>query len=217
MAASDGLFVTVRGAGGHGATPHVTRDPVPAACEMVLALQTAMTRTLDAFTPAVLTVGSIHAGTRRNIIPDTVTFEATVRSFDPAVRRTIAATCRRVCQGVAAAHGVDVEVRYEAEYPVTVNDAAQTRFALDVAADLLGPGAVLSMPNPLTGSEDFSRVLAQVPGAMIFIGAVMDGSDPATAPGNHSPRAAFDDRTLPHGAALYATLASRRLGSPTSP
>jgi len=214
MAASDGLFVTVRGRGGHGSSPHSANDPVPAACEMVLALQTAMTRRLDAFTPAVLTVGTFHAGTQRNIIPDTVTFEATVRTFDPAVRTVIAQLCERVCQGVAAAHGVAVDVRYEEEYPVTVNDADETRFALDVVAELLGSGVALSMPNPIAGSEDFSRVIAQVPGAMLFLGAMIDGQNPAEAPANHSARAAFDDRVLPAGTALLATLAARRLTNP---
>ncbi|HYJ75395.1 MAG TPA: M20 family metallopeptidase [Kineosporiaceae bacterium] len=211
MAASDGVFVVVRGRGGHGSTPHVTRDPIAAACEMVTSLQVAMTRTMDAFAPHVLTIGSIHGGTKRNIIPEVVTFEATVRTFDRAVRATLAGTVQRVCEGVAAAHGVEVEVRYEEEYPVTVNDQAEAAFALGVAEDLFGAGAAVRMPNPITGSEDFSRVLAEVPGAMLFLGALVDGRDPLTAPSNHSPQAAFDDSVLPQGAALYATLAARRL------
>ena len=214
MAASDGLHVVVRGRGGHGSAPHLARDPIPAACEMVLALQTALSRSMDAFTPAVLTVGVIRAGSKRNIIPDTAVFEATVRSFDPEARATIADTVDRVCRGVAAAHGVEVDVQYQAEYPVTVNDPAETRFALEVAGDLLGRQATLTLPHPITGSEDFSRVIAEVPGAMLFLGAIGDdqyGRDPATVPSNHSPRATFDDGVLPDGAALYAALAARRL------
>jgi hippurate hydrolase len=216
MAASDGLHVVVRGRGGHGSSPHLSRDPVPAACEMVLALHTAMTRTVDAFAPVVLTVGMIQAGTKRNIIPDTATFEATIRTFDPAVRSVVAQTVDRVCRGVALAHEVEVDVQYLAEYPVTVNDAAETAFALDVARDLFGAQSTLTMPTPITGSEDFSRVISQVPGAMLFLGALVDGGDPLAAPSNHSPRAAFDDAVLPDGVALYAALASRRL-SPTPP
>ncbi|HEX2808485.1 MAG TPA: M20 family metallopeptidase [Kineosporiaceae bacterium] len=215
MAASDGLFVTVRGRGGHGSSPHTAKDPVPAACEMVLALQTAMTRSVDAFAPAVLTVGTFHAGTKRNIIPDTVTFEATVRTFDPAVRAVIARLCERVCKGVAAAHGVQVEVSYLEEYPVTVNDGKETRFALDVVADLLGRETALSMPNPIAGSEDFSRVIAEVPGAMLFLGALVDGRDSASAHPNHSAKATFDDGVMPAGSALLATLAARRLAATT--
>lgn len=217
MAASDGLHVLVRGRGGHGSSPHLAADPVPAACEMVLALNTRMTRSVDAFAPAVLTVGSFHAGTKRNIIPDTATFEATIRTFDPAVREVIRVAAEQVCQGVAVAHGVDVEVTYSAEYPVTVNDEEQTAFALGVAADLFGEQACISMPLPITGSEDFSRVLAQVPGAMLFMGAAVDGRDPLTAPSNHSPHAAFDDRVLPLGAALYAALAARRIEAGAAP
>ena len=211
MAASDGLFVTVKGRGGHGSTPHVSRDPIAAACDMVTSLQVAMTRTMDAFAPHVLTVGAIHGGTKRNIIPEVVTFEGTVRTFDRAVRAVLAETVHRVCGGVAAAHGVEVDVRYEEEYPVTVNDQAEAAFALGVAEDLFGAGAAYRMPTPITGSEDFSRVLAEVPGAMLFLGALVDGRDPMTAPSNHSPLAAFDDRVLPQGAALLATLAARRL------
>lgn len=212
MAASDGLYVTVRGRGGHGSTPHTARDPIPAACEMVLALQMVMTRELNAFSPAVLTVGAIHAGTGRNIIPDTATFEATVRTFDPTTRSVVASATRRVCQGIAAAHGLEVDVRCTPEYPLTVNDATQTHHALDVVTELLGPTATLPMSTPLTGSEDFSRVLAEVPGAMLFLGAGHPGDHAAaTAPGNHSSRAAFDDRILPVGAALYASLALKSL------
>ncbi len=211
MAASDALSVTVRGQGGHGSSPHLSRDPVPAACEMVLALQSAMTRSVDAFAPAVLTVGTFHAGTQRNIIPDTVTFEATVRTFDGSVSALIAEVARRTCAGVAAAHGVQVDVDYRGEYPVTMNSADQVDFALGVAGDLFGDGATLRLGNPITGSEDFSRVIAEVPGAMLFLGATTDDHDPMGAPSNHSPRAAFDDRVLGDGAALYAELAARSL------
>jgi hippurate hydrolase len=211
MAASDGLFVSVRGSGGHASSPHLAADPVPAACEMVLALQSAMSRQVDPFAPAVLTVGTLHAGTQRNIIPDTARFEATVRTFDPAVRQQLSDLCHQVCQGVAAAHGLRVDVEYLVEYPLTVNDADATRDAVAVAGGLFGPDATLVMPQPIAGSEDFSRVLQQVPGAMVFLGAAVDGVDPRTAPSNHSSRAAFDDRVLPEGAALYAALALRRL------
>jgi hippurate hydrolase len=211
MAASDGLFVTVRGSGGHGSSPHLAGDPIPAACEMVLALATRLTRALDAFAPVVLTVGTFHAGTQRNIIP--ATFEATVRTFDPAVRRAVEELSREVCRGVAAAHGVAADVRYAHEYPLTVNDPAETDFAFGVAEELFGPRAAVRMPNPIMGSEDFSRVIAQVPGAMLFLGALVGDRDVATAPSNHSPLAAFDDAVLAQGAAFYAALAVHRLAA----
>jgi hippurate hydrolase len=207
MAASSSLTVTVRGRGGHGSAPHLSADPVPAACEMVLGLQTAMTRRLDPLTPAVLTVGVLRAGSARNVIPDEAVFEATVRTFDAATSAVIAQAAREVCTGIAAAHGVEVDVGYADDYPVTVNDAAAAARVLAVAGDLLGGHRAVAMGAPITGSEDFSRVLAAVPGAMAFVGAALPGRDPTQAPSNHSPHAAYDEAVLPDGAALYAALA----------
>jgi hippurate hydrolase len=211
LAASDGVSVVVRGKGGHGSAPQRAKDPVPAACEMVTALQTFVTRSVDTFDPAVLTVGSLHAGTRRNIIPDEARFEATVRSFRPEVREVLAQGVPRVCEGVAAAHGVEVDVDYQAEYPVTVNSADEVAYAGDSVRQLFDADRFVLAANPLTGSEDFSRVIARVPGAMVFLGAAAEGRDHENAPDNHSPLAAFDDAVLADGTALYATLAANRL------
>ncbi len=210
MAASDGLFVRVIGAGGHGSVPHLALDPVPAACEMVTALQTMVTRRVDAFEPVVITVGVFQAGTKRNIIPDEAMFEATVRSFNPKVREEIAAYAVRICENIAAAHGLTVEARYEQEYPVTVNDAAEHDFAAAAIREMFGEERFTELTHPHTGAEDFSRVLARVPGAYVFLGACMT-DDPTTAPTNHSPRAKFDDGVLSDGAAMLADLAVRRL------
>jgi amidohydrolase len=210
MAASDGLFVRVVGAGAHGSAPHTGLDPVPAACEMVTALQTLVTRRFDVFDPVVLTVGVMRAGTKRNIIPDDAFFEATVRSFSFEARERVKELAVRVCEDIATAHGLRAEVRYDAEYPVTVNDATQHEFVADTVRDVFGDERFLPMPNPDTGSEDFSRVLNEVPGAYIFLGATK-GDDPDTAPSNHSPLATFDDAVIPEGAALLAELALRRL------
>jgi amidohydrolase len=217
MAESGSLSVSVKGTGGHGSAPHLARDPLPAACEMVLALQTYLTRSIDAFEVAVITVGSFHAGTRRNVIPETVDFDATVRTFVPEIRDKIARESVRVCQGIAAAHGLEVDVAYHEEYPVTVNTADETAFAANTVADLFGADRFTEMANPLTGSEDFSRVIAEVPGAMVFLGAAAEGKDYRTSPNNHSPYASFDDTVLCDGAALYADLAQRRLAAAGSP
>ncbi|WP_329058758.1 M20 metallopeptidase family protein [Amycolatopsis sp. NBC_01480] len=212
MAASEAVKVRVVGAGGHGSSPELARDPIPAACEMVTALQTRMTRGFSAFEPVVLTVGSFHAGTRRNVIPDDAVFEATVRSFDLEVGDRIKAEVLRVCQGIAAAHGLDVEVSYEPEYPLTVNHAEGHEFIAETVREVFGEERFTELPNPMTGAEDFSRVLQRVPGAFVFLGAVR-GDDPDHAPGNHSPRAAFDDSVLADGATLLAELACRRLAA----
>ncbi len=213
LAASDGLNVTVRGVGGHGSAPHRARDPIMAACEMALALQTYMTRGVDPLEPAVLTIGSFHAGTRRNVIPETASFDATVRTFSAEVRERVARDTVRVCEGVAVAHGLDVDAVYSQEYPVTVNDDVEAAFAAESVAALFGPGAFAPMARPVTGAEDFSRVLAEVPGAMVFLGATPPGEDYTTAPFNHSQYATFDDAVLSSGAALYAGLALRRLAA----
>jgi len=210
MAASGGLAVRVLGAGGHGSAPHDSRDPIPAACEMVTALQTMVTRRFDVFDPVVVTVGSFHAGTRRNIIPDDAVFEATLRSFSPETAGRVGEEAVRICQGIASAHGLDVDARYEPEYPATVNDAAAYDFVADTVREVFGEERFAELPDPITGSEDFSRVLERVPGAYLFLGASPD-PDPAKAPDNHSPRARFDDSVLGDGAALLAELAVRRL------
>lgn len=216
LAASDAVKVTVRGRGGHGSAPHRAKDPVPVACEMVTALQTYVTRSIDAFDPAVVTVGEFHAGTRRNVIPAEARFEATVRSFRAEVHEALAEAVPRVCRGIAAAHGVEVDVEYQAEYPVTVNSVDEAAYAGGTATELFGADRFELAQNPITGSEDFSRVLGHVPGAMVFLGAVVDGRNYEDAPDNHSPLAAFDDAVLADGSALYATLAARRLAGDQS-
>jgi len=210
MAASSRLVVTVRGSGGHGSTPHLGRDPISAAAEMLLALQLMVTRRFDIFDPVVLTVGTIHGGTASNIIPDTAEFQATIRSFSEQTGQLVGDLATIVCQGVAAAHGVEVDARYVAEYPVTINDPAQAGFLADVVADVFGELRYQAMASPLSGSEDFSRVLQAVPGCYVMLGATL-ADDPATAPSNHSPLAVFDDAVLTTGAVLHTELAMRSL------
>lgn len=211
MAASNELHVTVRGRGGHGSAPHRAKDPVPVACEMVTALQTLVSRTTSPFDPAVLTVGQFHAGSKANIIPAEARFAATVRCFDDGVLARLERDTVRLCEGVAHAHGVEVDALFRRQYPVTVNDAGAVGVAEQVVERALGDGRWLPMPDPITGSEDFSRVLEAVPGAMLFLGACLDGLAFEDAPDNHSPFAAFDDAVMPDGAALLAELAVRTL------
>jgi amidohydrolase len=210
-AASAALRVTVRGRGGHASAPHRAADPVPATAEMITALQTLVTRRIDVFDPAVITVGTLRAGTRGNVIPDTAEFEATVRSFSSATAESIRTCVTTLIGGIAAAHGLEADVRVEPQRPATVNDPAEAGFAAGIAADLLGPSRYAALEHPLAGSEDFSRVLAEVPGAFVALGATPAGTDPGTAPDNHSGAADFDESTVPEGAALYAELARRRV------
>lgn len=211
MSASDGLFVTVHGSGGHGSAPHKAKDPVQALAEMITALQVMVTRQFDMFDPLVISVGRIHAGTKRNIIPDTAHLEATVRTFSKASREKLLRVMPHVLNGVAAAHGVEVEIDYRSEYPATVTDTVETETAERWIGEVFGPERSLRLINPMSGSEDFSRVLAGVPGTYINLGAVPVGGDHESAAFNHSPLAVFDDSVLADGTALYAELATRRL------
>jgi amidohydrolase len=210
MAASDGLMVRVKGAGGHGSAPHRAKDPVSVAAEMITALQAMVTRQFDIFDPVVITVGSFHAGTRRNIIPEEAVFEATVRSFSREARERIAVASVRLCEAIAAAHGLEADAQYNTEYPVTVNNVAQAAFATGVVADVFGEDRFTPMPNPEAGAEDFSRVLEEVPGCYLFLGAC-PADDYQAAKDNHSPYAAFDDAVMTDGCLLHANLAIRAL------
>ena len=211
LAAADQITVTVRGRGGHASQPHRALDPIPAACEMVIALQTMATRKFDVFDPVVITVGSFHSGTTDNVIPDQARFLATARSYSGASRAALAELVPGLIKDIASAHGLTADAEYASEYPVTVNDAAEAEFALKTAAETFGEDRSLRAPFPITGAEDFSFVLEEVPGAFVFLGACPPDRDPETAPTNHSAIARFDDSVLSEGTALYAELALRRL------
>ncbi|MFI6938646.1 M20 family metallopeptidase [Streptomyces sp. NPDC050418] len=217
MTASDILRVTVRGRGGHGSAPHAALDPIPAACEMVTAIHNWTTRTFDIFDPVVVSVGSFHSGTQHNVIPETAVFEATVRSYSAENHERLTEGLPRLVRSIAAAHALTAEVDYEVLYPVTVNDPQETGFALETARQLVGDDQVWVSPQPASGSEDFSRVLQHVPGAMLLLGAAPQGCDPATAPMNHAPQAVFDDVVLPRQAALLSELALARLARTQPP
>jgi hippurate hydrolase len=213
MAAADEFSVRVVGQGGHGATPHRASDPIPAACEMVLALQTRVTRGFDVFDPVVVTVGRFAAGTKDNIIPDDAIFDGTLRTLSVAARTQAIADIERACRGIASAHGLEVEISWASgSYPVTVNDEAEFEHARDTVLDLFGPDRWVDMANPELGSEDMAVVLEHVPGAYLNLSACATG-DPEMADDNHSPRAAFDDSVLADGAAFLAEVALRRLAT----
>src|SRR5215468_4490440 len=213
LAAADTLHVTVRGRGGHGSQPHLADDPIPVACEIVTALQTMLTRKFDVFDPVVLTVGTFHAGTTDNVIPDDASFIATVRTFSPQTRDLVKEAALGLVTQIAEGQGLGAEAAFVDGYPVTVNDQAEFGFAQQTARELFGGNRFRAMPFPLTSSEDFSYVLEQVPGAFIMLGACPADADPATAPYNHSAEAVFDDAVLTDGTALYADLALRRLAA----
>ncbi len=211
MASTDVIRITVRGRGGHASEPHTSLDPIVVAAEIVLALQAMVTRRIDVFDPAVVTIAQITAGTTNNIIPESVFLFGTIRTVSEKSRAEVRAGVKRVAEGIAAAHDATAHVDLEPGYPVTINDPNFTAFVMDTARSLIGEERVIEMPAPIMGGEDFSYVLQQVPGAMAFVGARPDGQDPATAPQNHSNLVVFDEPAMAVGVALYAAVAIRHL------
>lgn len=210
MASSDELHVSVIGMGGHGSQPHTAKDPIPVAAEMVTALQLLITRSFNAFDPVVLTVGNFHAGTKANIIPDRADFQATIRTFSAESRAKIQKETVQLCNSIAAAYGLSADVKIVEQYPVTVNNDSEAAFARSMVEEVFGSDTYIEMPHPIAGAEDFSRVLEEVPGAYLFLGASVD-SDFTKSEVNHSPRAMFDDSVLHLGTALHCELAIRAL------
>jgi amidohydrolase len=211
MASADTMSIRITGRGGHASEPHRAVDPVPVACEVVQALQLMITRSIDVFNPAVVTVGRITAGTTNNVIPESAEIEGTIRAFSEQTRTKVHDGIRRVAEGIAAAHGCECDVRVDAGYPVTSNDATFAAQALDLAGEVVGRDRVVTLPNPVMAAEDFSYVLQRVPGAMLFLGGTHPDRNPATAPPNHSNRVVFDEDAMGTGIALYATAALRHL------
>ena len=212
LASADAIRATVRGRGGHASAPHAALDPIPTAAELVLALQAALTRSVDPFDPAVLTIARISGGTTNNIIPETVEIEGTIRTVSPETRELMGNLVRRVASGVGAAHGTEVELEIVPGYPVTMCDPEVTGWVRGLVVALAGEAGVVDMAQPIMGAEDFSYVTEQVPGMMAVLGARPDAEDPDTAPQNHSNKVVFDEPSMALGVALYAAAALDFLG-----
>lgn len=213
MAAADQFEITVKGAGGHASMPHQTQDPVPVACEVVLAIQTMVTRQFNAHDPVVVTVARIEGGTAHNVIADFATLKGTMRTLSPRHRAKLHAALDQLAKGIAAAHGLAAEVKIIEGFPVTICDARAVAFGESVTGSLFGAEAWQTLPAPIMGAEDFSYVLEKVPGAMFFLGVAEDGADWNSCCGIHSPRMMVDEAVLPRGTALLAGLAEEFLAS----
>jgi amidohydrolase len=211
MASGDRIEMVVRGRSGHASSPYRSLDPVPVACEIVQALQVLVTRTVDVFDPAVITIARVAAGTTHNIIPETAELSGTMRTLSEHNRQALRARVIQLAEGIAAAHGATATVDVEAGYPVTVNDAAAVERLGGVTADLVGSDRVRTLPDPVMGSEDFSYVIQRVPGAIAFLGGCPPGVDPEQAPSNHSRQVVFDEDALAVGVATYSGVALRQL------
>ena len=211
LAAADQISIVVEGKGGHASMPHQTLDPVPVACEIVMALQAMATRQFDAHDPVVVTIAHLDAGSTFNVIPDRVLMKGTMRSLSPANRERLRDAIRLLAAGIAGAHGLTAEVTVTEGFPVTICDPRAVDFGERVSRDMFGPAAFRRLDAPIMGAEDFSYVLEKVPGAMFFIGVAHEGEDWASCCGIHSTRMTIDETVMPRGAALLAGFAERFL------
>ena len=211
MASSDTLVIRVIGRGGHGSEPFRTLDPIPAACEIVGAMQSMITRRINVFNPGVLTVTQVHAGTAFNVIPEFAEVFGTIRAISEVTRRMIHDGVRRVAEGIAAAHGLEVTVELTDGYDVTVNSPTYASTAGNIVKEVIGNDRFIELPNPVMGAEDFGYVLNHVPGAMVFLGATPHDRNLATAAPNHSNRVFYDEDCMSTGISIYSAVALRHL------
>ncbi|MER9614916.1 MULTISPECIES: M20 aminoacylase family protein [unclassified Mesorhizobium] len=206
MAASDTVTIRIAGRGGHASRPHLTVDPIVAAANIVMTLQTVVSRNVNPIETAVVTVGTIHGGTASNVIPEHAEITLSVRSFSAEIRDRLEQRIRNIAALVAQAHGATVEIEYERGYPVVVNSERETSFATDIAVELVGQDKVSVCPL-IPGSEDFSYFLEHKPGCFLRLG---NGEDSAIL---HSSKYDFNDGNLTVGAALWARLTERFLAA----
>ncbi|WP_420963588.1 M20 aminoacylase family protein [Brucella sp. IR073] len=204
MASSDTVNITIKGRGGHASRPHLTIDPVVVACNLVVSLQTIVSRNVDPTQTAVVTVGTIQAGEAVNVIPEYAKLALSVRCFEPKIRDLLEARITKLARSIAEGHDATIEIAYERGYPVVVNSEAETAFARMVAEELVGADKV-STCHLIPGSEDFAYFLEHKPGSFLRLG---NGMNSAIL---HSPKYDFADGSLTVGAAMWARLAERFL------
>ena len=202
-ASSDSIEMTIEGAGGHGAAPHLSVDPIYVAGAFIVALQAVVARQIDPLAPAVVTIGAMHAGTTHNVIPSRATLLGTVRAFDADVRAKMAERIERVLRGVCESSGATYKFEYIRRYPVTSNDAEQARYVRALAAREIGERRVMEAPK-LMGAEDFSFFAERVPACFFSVGC---NGGPSTAHPHHHAKFDLDERALTTGVLMLTALA----------
>ncbi len=213
LAASNSFTLTVRGRQTHGAAPWAGVDPIVVSSQIVLGLQTIISRQIDITSvPAIVTVGAINGGIRSNIIPDSVVMIGTIRTFDAKQRQSIFANMKRTAEQIAASSGATAAFVVDSGYPVTVNDTTLTNQMLPTLRWAAGSAGVGIRPL-VTGAEDFSYFQEKVPGVFVMLGVTPAGQDPAKVAANHSPNFFADEAALPNGVRVMAALAADYLAS----
>ncbi len=204
-AASNPFTVTLRGRGTHGAKPHLGSDVIAAGAQLVTALQTISSRRTDPTEPVVVTVGSFHSGAAGNVLPEEAVLAGILRTMSGGARERVKEDLRAITAGIAAAMGVEAEVRITESYPCCANDPAVTDLVRRAAAEILGPENVLEMGEPSLGADDFGYFANLVPSCYYYIG--VGSADGSCAFPNHNPRFAADPAALPLAAAVAAQAA----------
>ncbi len=214
LASADEFHVTITGSGGHGSAPHMTVDPIPAACAMVPAISTMVARNINTFNPAVVSVTHIESGTTTNVIPETAFMEGTIRTFDEETRGLVHQRLQQITTSVAESHQCTCHTELIHGYPATINHASETADMAAAGAVALGPDRYIDMANPIMAAEDFSYLLAQRPGAMASIGVCpADIDDPSAAAPLHSNRMRLNEDGLAAGVAVHVGVAMHNLGA----
>ena len=208
LAAADRWDIRVTGKGGHAAHPYLTLDPMVVGANIVLSLQTIVSRNVDPHDAAVVTVGFFKAGSAYNVIPGEVHLGGTTRTTSPENRAMVQRRIKEICDGAAQMFGVKIEVEHRPGYPPTVNNPERTRFALEVAAGVCGENNVRGDARPSMGAEDFSYMLEKVPGAMVLLG----NGGGADAVSLHNSRYDFNDMAIPFGVSFFVNTVERFLG-----
>jgi amidohydrolase len=204
LAGANSFTITVEGRGGHAARPHIAIDPVVVAAHVVTALQTLVSREAPPDRAAVVTLGSLQAGTASNVIPDRAVLKGTIRAYDPDLMKELERRLEEIAGGVAAAMRASARVEFHMHYPPTVNDAAMAELLAGAGRTALGPEAV-GVTEPVMAAEDFSFVLERVPGAMLSLGVrAPEWQEPRPV---HTPRFDVDESALPVGVACMASVA----------
>ncbi|MBK1713531.1 M20 aminoacylase family protein [Rubrivivax gelatinosus] len=209
MASEDNFVIRIHGRGGHAARPHQLVDPLVIGAEIVLALQTIVSRSVDPQQPAVVSCTGFHTDGIRNAVPSEVVISGDTRSYAPEVQALLERRMRELCDGICRAHGASCEVEYTHEFAPTVNHAAGVAAALEAARRVVGTGRVDADTPPVMASEDFGRFLLHLPGAFVFIGNGA-GSEPGATP-LHNAGYDFNDALVPLGARWFAELVRLRL------
>jgi len=205
LAATDNFHATFVGKGCHGAYPHLGADPIVAAAEAVLSCQQFVSRETDPTDSAVVTFGTISGGTAVNIIPDTATIDATVRTLTPEQRAKAKSALERRCRGVAMANNVELRWQWNEGYPSTTNDPAMADYVAKIARQTLGPDRFIPIAKPSMGGEDFAYYLEKVPGCFFLVG-VEPGRPGSGYPSLHSDRYDFTDAALAIGMRMFVEL-----------